>query len=61
MGKSLGYWDFLRNGQSATLRNKSGVAETVRNTGGQLLIFSIPRIEIHVPGTTLVTNSGFGN
>lgn len=61
VGEGFGMFDLLRRGQPITQRTPTGAAVTVRNIGNNLLAFPIPRVEINVPGTPVVQNSGYSN
>lgn len=61
IGEGFRYWDLLRWGDAIPYYNSSGVLESSRNVGDQLLAMPIPDTETNVRGTLVVPNPGYDN
>ena len=61
IGEGFRYWDLLRWGDAIPYYNSSGVQESSRNVGNQLLTMPIPDTETNVSGTLVVSNPGYDN
>ena len=61
IGEGFRYWDLLRWGDAIPYYNSSGVLESSRNVGDQLLTMPIPDTETNVRGTLVVSNPGYDN
>ena len=61
IGEGFRYWDLLRWGDAIPYYNSSGVLESSRNVGDQLLAMPIPDTETNVSGTLVVSNPGYDN
>ena len=61
IGEGVRYWDLLRWGDAIPYYNSSGVQESSRNVGNQLLTMPIPDTETNVSGTLVVSNPGYDN